>query len=320
MLSIYTMAQQQDNSPEYIGVLSGKIHSNFNFMLNTPNHHTAFELTRAYFGYEKQISKHLYAQVKLDVGSPDDVSEFSRVRRYAYFKNAGITWKKGNLTAWGGLFDMVQFKEQEEFWGYRFLYRSFLDEYRFGPSADIGAGARYQISPTLKTDLVISNGEGYSSPQRDDTYKAGWGITFLPSNKIILRSYYSIFMVTDPQMTFSGFAGFRTEKFRTGAEYNHQLNYRYNPGRNRFGYSLYSTWVFTEAWEFFLRYDQVYSNLLENTTIPWNLPNDGSAVVAGIQYSPLSSLHITIDYQDWVEYAGNGATEKVIFIHLEAIF
>ncbi len=317
---MHTMAQGQENSPEYRGIVSGKIHTNFNYLLNNQEHHTAFELNRAYFGYERQISKHLYAQVKLDVGSPDDVSEFSRVRRYAYFKNAGITWKKGDFTAWGGLFDMVQFKEQEKFWGYRYLYRSFLDKYRFGPSADLGAGMQYQINSALNTDLIISNGEGYPSPQRDDTYKVGWGVTFHPSDHTILRSYYSIFIVPDPQMTFAGFAGYHTDKFRAGAEYNHQLNYRYNLGRNRYGYSLYTTWIFTETWELFLRYDQVYSNLLDDSTIPWNLPNDGSAVVGGIQYTPVSSLHISLDYQDWEEYAGNGDNEKIIFIHLEANF
>ncbi len=311
---------QEINNTTSRGTVSGRIYSNFNYGLNAPTRSTAFELTRAYFGYEMQISQHFSAEVKLDVGSPDDVSEFSRLRRYAYFKNAGVTYQHGALTAWGGLFDMQQFKVQEEFWGYRYLYRSYMDEYRFGPSADLGAGARYRFSDKLESDLLISNGEGYSSPQRDDSYKIGWGVTFRPFPAWTFRSYYAIFTATTPQMTFSGFAGYRNGNFRLAGEYNYQMNYRSNKNRDRYGYSVYSTYEFSDRWEIFLRYDQVFSNIILNNDIPWNLPNDGSALIGGLQFTPVRNIHISLDYQDWVEYAGNGEKEQLIYVHLEARF
>lgn len=311
---------QSAPNENYRGTVSGRIYSNFNYGLNIPSEATAFELTRAYFGYERQISEHFSAEVKLDVGSPDDLSEFSRLRRYAYFKNAGVTYQKGALTAWGGLFDMQQFKVQETFWGYRYLYRSYMDEYRFGPSADLGAGARYRFSGKMASDLVVSNGEGYSSPQRDDTYKIGWGLTYRPSGALTLRSYYAIFTSNTPQMTFSGFAGYRKGNFRMAGEYNYQRNYQSNKDRDRYGYSVYSTYAFSGQWEVFLRYDQLFSNILPDNEIPWNLPNDGSALIGGLQYTPVRNIHITLDYQDWVEYAGNGAKEQLIYVHLEADF
>src|SRR6056297_675274 len=86
---------QEINNTTSRGTVSGRIYSNFNYGLNAPKRSTAFELTRAYFGYEMQISQHFSAEVKLDVGSPDDVSEFSRLRRYDYFKNAGVTYQHG---------------------------------------------------------------------------------------------------------------------------------------------------------------------------------------------------------------------------------
>jgi len=305
---------------DYKGSVSGKIYSDFSYSINSPVRITAFELKRAYFGYERQLSEHFSANVKLDIGSPDDISEFSRLRRYAYFKNAGITYENGNLTVWGGLFDMVQFKVQENFWGYRYLYRSFMDEYRIGPSADLGAGIQYKIGEKLISDFVISNGEGYSSPQRDDTYKSGFGLTFFPIDKITLRAYYAIFMAEHPQMTFSGFAGYDIGNFRIGAEYNHQLHYNFIDERMRYGYSAYATWVFSEKAEIFLRYDQLFSNRIGASEIPWNLPNDGSAIIGGIQFSPIQNVHLTLDYQDWVEYALNGDKEQLLYVHLEVKF
>lgn len=320
LFASHNLFSQESAEEKYRGTVSGRIYSNFNYGLNAPSRNTAFELTRAYFGYEMQISPHFSAEVKLDVGSPDDISEFSRLRRYAYFKNAGVTYQNGALTAWGGLFDMQQFKVQEKFWGYRYLYRSYMDEYRFGPSADLGAGVQYRFSETLESDIVISNGEGYSSPQRDDAYKIGWGVTLRPLESLTLRTYYAIFTARTPQMTISGFAGYRHGNFRMAGEYNYQANYRSNKDRDRYGYSVYSTYAFTDRWEVFLRYDQVYSNITENSEIPWNLPNDGSALIGGVQFTPVKNIHITLDYQDWVEYAGNGDKEQLIYVHLEANF
>jgi hypothetical protein len=307
--------QAQDNKvPEYTGKVSGKIYSDFSYSLSQTDGTTAFELERAYFGYERQLSEHFFANVKLDIGSPDDISEFSKVRRYAYFKNAGLKYVNGNITVWGGLFDMMQFKVQENFWGYRYLFKSFMDEYKIGASADIGAGIQYTMKENLITDFVISNGEGYSSPQRDETYKAGWGVTYLPGNRITLRSYYAIFIEENPQMTFSGFAGYDVGNYRFGGEYNHQINYLFNRDRSRFGYSIYGTYVLNDSWEFFLRYDQLFSNLITNSNIPWNLPNDGSALIGGIQFSPIKKVHLTLDYQDWVEYAENGEKEQILSV------
>jgi hypothetical protein len=313
-------SQEEQQEERYPGVVSGRIYSNFNYRVNYPEHATSFALTRAYFGYDRQISEQFHATVKLDVGSPEDISEFSRINRYAYFKNAGVTYRNGAVTAWGGLFDMVQYKVQEDFWGYRYLYKSYMDEYRFGPSADLGAGVRYHFNRKFEADFVISNGEGYSSPQLDDDYKAGWGVTFRPIENLTIRGYYSIFLVEIPQMTFSGFAGYSMKNFRIAGEYNHQLNYRFNLNRDRYGYSIYSTYKLSDNWEIFVRYDQLFSNPVGDNNIPWNLPEDGSALIGGVQFKPVRNIHITMDYQDWVEYAGNGDKEQIIYLHLEARF
>jgi len=91
-------AQDDSQGEEFKGIVSGRIYSNFNYRVNSPNRSTSFALTRAYFGFERQLNEHFSANVKLDVGSPEDLSEFSRINRYAYFKNAGITYKNGGGT------------------------------------------------------------------------------------------------------------------------------------------------------------------------------------------------------------------------------
>ncbi|MCK5135090.1 MAG: hypothetical protein KAR19_04820 [Bacteroidales bacterium] len=311
---------QESEDQSSPGKVSAKIYTNFNTSLNREAPSTAFEVRRAYFGYQRNLDNHFSAEVKLDIGSIDDLSEFSMIRRYTYFKNAYLSYRKGKVKSWIGLFDMLQFKIQENFWGYRYLFRSYMDEYRFGPSADLGAGIQYTPSKRISTDLIISNGEGYKNPQYDNVYKVGTGITFYPLPGLTLRGYYTINTSENPQMIIAGFIGYRCEKFRIGGEYIYQKNYRFNKDHNRYGYSIYSTYAFSEKWELFARYDQLYSNKLPEDEIPWNLAKDGSAIISGIQFTPVKYLHVALNYKDWVQYAQNGDSEPFLFLNFEIVF
>lgn len=311
----------QDTAPEPPpGNVSAKIYTHFNYSLNPDNRGTAFEVKRAYFGYKRKLDNHFSGEVKLDIGSVDDNSEFSLIRRYTYFKNAYLSYTNGNVKTWFGLMDMLQFKVQEKFWGYRYLYRSFMDEYRFGSSADLGAGIQYAPSKRLTTDLVISNGEGYKSLQFDNSYRIGVGLTLNPAPGLTLRTYYTIHTGELPQMIFSGFVGYQYKQFRIGSEYNHQLHYNFNLDHNRYGYSIYSTYVFSEKWEVFARYDKLLSNILPEEEVPWNLSDDGSALLGGIQFTPIQYIHLSMNYQDWVEYAKNGKSEPYLYLNIEIVF
>ena len=312
-------AQEEEKEPPP-GKVSARIYTHFNYSLDHDNPSTAFEVRRAYFGYKRSLDDHFSAEVKLDIGSIDDQSEFSLIRRYTYFKNAYLSYQKWNVKTWFGLMDMLQFKVQEKFWGYRYLYKSYMDEYRFGSSADLGAGIQYSPSEKITADLVFSNGEGYKNLQFDKIYRVGAGITVNPVDRLTLRAYYTIHTSESHQMIFSGFAGYRMENLRIGAEYNHQLNYKFNEGHNRYGYSVYSTYTFTDKWEVFARYDQLYSNTLPEEEVPWNLADDGSAIIAGIQYTPIRYVHLSLNYQDWVEYAQNGTSQPFAYLNIEVVF
>ncbi len=114
----FLQAQDEENKPPP-GTVSAKIYTHFNISLDREDPSTAFEVKRAYFGYQRNLSDHFSGEVKLDIGSVNDDSENNPIRRYTYFKNAYLSYKNGNVKSWFGLFDMLQFKVQEKFWGYR---------------------------------------------------------------------------------------------------------------------------------------------------------------------------------------------------------
>jgi hypothetical protein len=316
-LQLFAQSEYVEPPP---GTVSAKIYTHFNYSLDSENPSTAFEIKRAYFGYKRDLDNYFSAEVKLDIGSIDDDSEYALIRRYAYFKNAYLSYSRGNVKTWFGLMDMLQFKVQEKFWGYRYLYKSFMDEYSFGSSADLGAGLEYSPAKWITGDLVFSNGEGYKALQFDKIYRIGGGLTLVPVKGLTLRGYYTIHTSESHQMIFSGFVGYRLEKFRMAAEYNHQLNFNFNEGYERYGYSIYSTYSFSDKWEIFARYDQLYSNVLPEEEVPWNLAKDGSAIIGGVQFTPIPYVHLALNYQDWVEYAQNGSSEPFLFLNIEVVF
>ncbi len=295
-----------------------KVFANFHNSINKGDQFTGFEIRRAYLGYEYNLSEHFYAVVKIDIGSPDDISAFSLIRRYAYFKNAALryTWKNFRIDA--GLIDMQHFILQEKFWGYRYIARSFSDRYRFGPKADIGVDFMYTFRELFTIDLTISNGEGYKNLQRDQTLKTAFGITITPIKGLSIRGYFDLMEKDIYEATLSTFIGYKFKKlFRVGFEFNYKFNDGFMENQDRYGISSYATVHLHKKIEIFGRYDYVVSNILPDDFVPWRLAADGSSIISGIQYAPIKRVKLSLNYQDWVPYAKDASNISFIFLNLE---
>ena len=72
---------QEDAQEPPPGTVSAKIYTHFNYSLDSNDPATSFEVKRAYFGYQRNLDKHFSGEVKLDIGSIDDQSEFALIRR-----------------------------------------------------------------------------------------------------------------------------------------------------------------------------------------------------------------------------------------------
>ncbi|MCD6202228.1 MAG: hypothetical protein J7K46_10530 [Bacteroidales bacterium] len=294
----------------------GTVFSHFRTSLNADE--TAFDVTRAYLGFDSHISRYFSVVLILDIGSPEDLSESSGIKRYAFFKNAALKYKKDQLAINFGIIDMLQFKVQEKFWAHRYIYKSFLDEYRFGSSADIGAQAIYRFNDRITGDLTFSNGEGSSKLQIDNFYKTGIGISLTPSKKIIFRTYYSFIGTKDVfQNTISLFAGCTFQNLQAGGEFNYQFNTDHKKDRDKWGYSAYALYNFSKKWQVFGRWDWLTSSKLNGNIYGWNYTHDGSSLILGIQFSPVTKVNIALDYRDWYPYPQNPKNNSFVFLNLE---
>ena len=288
------------------------VFSNFHAGLGDDKY-SAFEVRRAYLGYDYSISKNFRAIVKLDIGSPKDVS-FERI---AFFKNAALEYQKGNLKVIFGLIDLYQFKVQEKFWTRRYIFKSFNDENKFGSSADIGTSISYNFSGKFSADLTLMNGEGYKSLQIDNTYKAGFGLTYIPIMNLTLRVYYDVSDKNITQSTLAGFVGYTYKKKATiGLEYNYLWNNNFTDGHDRFGYSFYGSYIFNEKFELFGRLDKVKSNILIEEDQPWNFVKDGNILISGIQFTPVKRVKIALSYQYWLPLGENLSNDPFIYLNV----
>lgn len=278
----------------------------------------AFELVRGYIGYEYQFSPEFYAKINVDVGSPDDLSPISKIRRYAYFKNAFLRYSQQKLQIEFGLISLKQFKLQEDIWERRYLMKTIADEHRLGSSADLGVNFHYRFSDILDADLTMMNGEGYSSLQMDDVFKYSLGSTVRIPRNFTSRIVYDIMHNEISESTWLFFSSYDFRKvWNLAGEFVYRQNNGWKANHDIYAWSFYGKYNLNEKYQLFARYDRIESNILEGETLPWRLANDGSALVAGIQFRPISKITMALNYHDWYPWAANMEGGGFIFLDLE---
>jgi hypothetical protein len=321
LLTISSFSQSTEEEFKPSGEVQFKVFWNYHYDFSqNATKKSAFEINRAYFGYKYDFSEALSAKITFDVGNNSGGSAYT-----AFLKIAQLDWKATDgIKLSMGLIGLKQFNDQEEIWGYRYIFESFQNKNDFGTSADLGIGAEFTITKTLKVNAMIVNGEGYKKLQDEDgNQKFAGSIIFEPINGLITKIYMDSQATTDSKaVTALGlFAGYKTVDWRLGAEYN-----KLNDGKkysspavdhNLDGLSFYATYVINKKFEVFGRYDQLSSNTLTGGLTDWNIANDGSQVITGIQYAPVKGLKLSLNYQGFSFDDATLDTKSLVFLNAE---
>ena len=270
------LAQETKEEPKGKAIV--RIFANAHTGFGVDNDDRGFELDRSYLGYEYNFGKGLQVKAVLDVGQSKAVDDYHHI---AYIKNAQVTWKTGGLTLNGGMISTTQFGVQEKFWGYRYIMKSFQDEYKFGSSADLGISASYKFNNWVSADAIIVNGEGYKKVQVKDGLQYGLGATFTPIKGLALRVYGSIneSASKDAKNAYNwvGFVGYKHKYFSLGAEYNIYQNAGFAKDKDQYGLSVYGSARVSNMVDIYARYDNLSSHN------DWNISKDENAAILGTQ-------------------------------------
>ena len=261
---------------------------------------SAFELKRVYLGYKHDFNDTFSAKVTYDIGSNSGGSEYT-----AYVKIAQLDWKlnpKVKLSM--GLIGNKQFNDQESLWGYRYAQKGILNEFKFGPSADLGINSEFTINPKFKINLFILNGEGYKSLQDNNGHqKMGTSFIYNFSKKLSAKIYMDSQRSENTKSIKNNsiFLGYNNSDFRVGVEYGKIKNSRTyknaEDDHNRDGFSVFGSKKLSKNYELFARYDQISSNVLSGESKSWNYNNDGSLVMFGTQYQATKGVKFNLNYK-----------------------
>lgn len=275
--SCASISAQESTEPKGKAIV--QVFGNFHTGFGKDNNDRGFELDRSYLGYQYDLGKGLQVKAVMDIGQSDDVNDYHRI---AYIKNAQISWKTGKLTLTGGLISTIQFNMQEKFWGYRYIMKSFQDQYKFGSSADLGISASYKFADWLTADAIVVNGEGYKKIQKNDGLMYGLGATLTPLKGLSMRIYYGLNESSDEtkkdKQNLATFIGYKGKGFSIGAEYNLYKNDGNVKGNDLTGFSIYGSAQVGKNTELYARYDDLSSK------DGWNEAKEESAILAGLQF------------------------------------
>ena len=313
-LNIYT----QDTNK---GDIFSTIFWNYNTDLSSgSSKKNSFEVKRVYLGYKFKIDDKISAKVTFDIGKNSAGSDYT-----AFLKTAQIDWSlKDNFKLSFGMIGNKQFKYQESIWGYRYLYKTFQDENKFGSSADLGVNGEIKVSKNLKMNLFMLNGEGYKNIQDDNGYmKIGGNLIYEISNGLSLKLYYDSEPGNDEfNVTNVGyFIGYDKNKTRVGFEYNKINNAKsYNSpslDNNLSGFSGYISQNFSENSSVFFRYDSLESNIVSGSSEPWNSGKDGKLMILGYEHVVTKGFKLNLNYRNY-NYTDNSINNKsMVFINAE---
>lgn len=261
------------------------VFTNYKAGLGNVNNVSGFNLDRAFVGYEGFFAKGFSAKVVMNVETQSD--DNGNTKFNGYLKNAQVDWRGYGFFVSAGLVNLKQFSEQENFWGHRYVFKSFQEEYGIAFCEDIGVVAGYEFSPVISADIAFTNGEGRKFKNMDNRYKYGAGITLKPLKGLILRLYGDIYDIPkylednmvkrDKQYSIASFAGYANKYFSIGAEYNRVFNYKFDSKQDANGYSAYTTINITPKMHIYGRFDYF------DTAGNMKYDNEGHAIICGFE-------------------------------------
>lgn len=269
---------------------------------------SGFEATRAVMGYAYKFSPNIYTKVVLDVADP----KTGKLTEVAYLRNAYVGYKDSRLNVLFGILGMKQFKEQENNWGYRYIYKSAMDEYKFNSSVDAGVYVKYKFFDFLSADVTISNGEGAKKQQDiEGKYRFGGGLSLSLVEGLSFRAYYDYFWSSDDvaayrdQNTLAFFMGYENDAFRLGAEYDVLQNYAFDQIDDRSILSFYASVTATKKMQVFGRFDRL---MAENVLASENV------VIAGLDYQVVKGVKVAPNIR-YIDYT-NSAQDSGAYFYL----
>lgn len=284
---------------------------NFHQGLCADSKETNFDIKRACFGYYFQVPKGFSARIRFDVSplmNPGlNLNKISIFLRHAY-----MSYKTEKLTLNFGLVDNYQHQVQERFWSRRYIFRSFIDEYKLLPVIDLGFNGSYAFNEKVSLEFGIMSGQFHDEDSFYGKYYYSLGVNYFPIEKLKLKAYSTYSFQGDDLYTMGAFVGYSIiPQLSIGAEYNA----KFSPSNvMQSGVSaVINGDVIKDKLNLFFRYDWLDSNISYGYTPDWTVLDSGYGFITGIEWKIIKYVRLSLNYQSWF----STTQSQYLFLNLE---
>lgn len=311
-LSAFSQNSSQLVKKEKSNYVFAQIFTDFRYAFNDYKPKAAFNFNQGIIGYKHQLAENLSGTIMYDVtrtthfysitdtvGNDLNYSYFEGSKYTAFLKMAEIKWDINHVVTLrvGQLLSTQYLTFQDRFWGYRYIDVTFQERYFMGMPADFGAQVDFKIGKKIVNQFSVVNGEGpFRHQDLNGKFIYANNIQYYPTDKITLKLYVDYGMSPDTginkkdKSVISGFAGYKTKKFRIGGEYSYVTNYGYNSGTDYYGYSFYGAYVINDKFQALARYDHLTLSIpVENRNLDY--------YILGFQYEPVNKFTTSLNYR-----------------------
>ena len=291
----------------------GQIYTGFRYgFKDTYKPQAAFEFNQGIIGYFHQLAPNVSGKIMFDVtrttnitsikdssGQSMTVTYFEGSKYTAYLKMAEIKWNINEYIALrvGQLLNTQYLTFQDPFWGYRYVDVTFQERYRLGQPADFGAQLDVKVKDKFLNQFSVVNGEGpFRHQDLNGQFIFSNNIQYTPIKNLTLKLYADYGPAVDTGAAYgdkwviSGFAGYKTTKFRFGGEYDFVNNYGWMNGKDYSGFSVFGGWNFTGKFDLLARWDHLKINTAGEADIL-------NYYIAGIQYEPARMFTTSVNFR-----------------------
>jgi hypothetical protein len=310
---LFSQNSAQEITKEKSSYGFGQIYTGFHYGLkDTYKPQAAFEFNQGIIGYFNQISPKVSGKIMLDVTRTTNfrfttdstgkvvISDYFEGSKYtAYLKQAEIKWDINDYFTFrvGELLNSQYLTFQDKFWGYRYIDVTYQEKFKLGMPADFGVQLDFKYKDKLLNQFSVVNGEGpFRYQDQNSKFIYSNNIQYYPTERITLKLYLDYGASPDTgaeksaKSVISGFAGYKTDKFRIGTEYTYVFNYGFNTNADYYGLSVYGSVVLHKYFQVLGRYDHLDLNIPEEkTTMDY--------YIAGFQYEPVSGFTTSINFR-----------------------
>ncbi len=271
---------------------------------------SAFEMPTALLGYSATFSNKLKATLIYDVtrttsnivvkdedGNLLEVNYFEGSKYTAFLKMAEIMYSINHFVDFriGQLLNTQYLTMQDKFWGYRYIYFTYQEVHRYGMPAAFGPQVDLKYAGKLLNQISVTNGDGpFRHKDENAKFLFSNNVEFRPNSELVLKIYTDYSPTSDTsalardKYAISAFAGYKTNRFRVGLEYNKVYNFGYRSNSDYYGISSFASVTISPKVDLLARYDYINRSSIMNI-------EKGHFVIAGFQFKPHNNFFCSLN-------------------------